>query len=458
MQRVQKSEKLLQELQAKGALTESGRNWFTVATDPFHDTAVRATGWPDVESGPSVVRVITRSITVSKPVTLPAGNWDCHIIQWPWLNVSTFGTVDALQRYNNVYCTPTPAPDMGGLEVFGTQTGSSVDLSANGAFARITPGDTFLEGVTRLIGAGFEVSNTTAELYKQGSVTIWRQDTSKRAQSSYTAITSTVAPGIGTSVSAQEFVYPPLNIDDALLLFGSKQWEAKDGCYVPLAFIGQDNPPETSNYVQPFLISSESSFSSPNDTAMITPAALNNFGGVYCYPLQHIYPVHLSGAIFTGLSEQTSLTIRVKYYIETFPTTEQQDLVPLAQPSAQYDPVALELYSHCLKHLPLGVPVGMNPLGEWFAEVISEAASFLAPVVAAIAPGPWAGLLNGAGALADSYLAHNRRTKQQNNGPPPPLPPRSAQPTLALPTTRPTLRTTNTTRSKRKKKDRKSVV
>jgi len=111
---------------------------------------------------------------------------------------------------------------------------------------------------------------------------------------------------------------------------------------------------------------------------------------------------------------------------ERFPTPSEPDLVVLAAPSAAFDPCALELYSRCMGKLPVGVPQGMNPLGEWFKDVLRKVTHYATPVLRTL------GALNPAfGAGADISQAINgwigpkkgkRKGALKGKARPPPVP------------------------------------
>jgi hypothetical protein len=109
-------------------------------------------------------------------------------------------------------------------------------------------------------------------------------------------------------------------------------------------------------------------------------------GSVGSYLNRHVSEFNMIGAYYTGLSLQTTLQVRSIYYIERFPTPLDNNLVVLATPSPPFDPCALELYARTMGSLPVGVPSGENPLGEWFKDVVSKVSSFTTPILKTLAP------------------------------------------------------------------------
>jgi len=86
-----------------------------------------------------------------------------------------------------------------------------------------------ITGKCRVVGGGFEVINTTAPIYQQGTVTAYRSPQTFAS----TMIESTVAttPVVGLGFPATMHLMAPSSPAAALLLPGSKQWPAARGSY-----------------------------------------------------------------------------------------------------------------------------------------------------------------------------------------------------------------------------------
>jgi len=302
----------------------------------------------------------------------------------------------------------------------------------------------YLTGEYRIVGMGFEVINTTAELNVQGLVTVYRQPVANIDSAKSVLVTTGSISNSGGVNSTYVFGYPdvllsnapPVTPGEALLLEGSKQWKAKDGAYVVSTFNSSENPPGQ-NSTSPILhlsaldpavaagvnwvyITPSSGINVPSSFApapitgnpAVTP---NNFqlvllptGGVWMQPFNG------SGAYFTGLSNSTTLQLNAIYYIERFPTQQDTDLVVLARNSCRGDNIALDLYSEIVKEMPVGVPQRMNGMGEWFADAVSSAADFISPVLSAI-PLPMAQTI-GSGLKMAGGLAKSLGSKKDAPG------------------------------------------
>jgi hypothetical protein len=266
---------------------------------------------------------------------------------------------------------------------------------------------------------GFEVHNTTSQLNVQGAVCAYRMMANDLIPSTYTATIGTD----GAWFSGINIRHPPLNTAEALLLSGTRQWEAKDGIYSVTAFINEENPalpiPMTTPVINvPGNDDLDGVF---NLSAVFTPYPAPPFtvGGLTSvYPMIafRVHPIHQSGAIFTGLSDTTTLTLNWNVYYESFPSQVQLQILPLATPSCEFDPDALDFYSRIMVDLPVGVQVRENGLGDWFLDAASKAASFIGPAIAAL-PHP---IAKGAGA-ALSYLGETggNYVKRNQQAPPP---------------------------------------
>jgi len=194
----------LTDLISAGALTPEGKNWLIEATDPFHDEQIILSGFPDMNVAASTVQCIksTQSIKKSASIT-DNGNWDCNICLWPAPNqlpgltqVSTNGSTPSnsnhlLEVFSEETSDMVPFP-IGGVTAFSVPTGEPTygGGAPGGGYSTddctLSLPTKYLDGSCRIIGMGLEVINTTAPLYKQGEVIVYRQPTPE-PQQKYTA-------------------------------------------------------------------------------------------------------------------------------------------------------------------------------------------------------------------------------------------------------------------------------
>jgi len=397
--KISRGEKLLEKLVNGRKITPSGADWLITALDPFHDTQLKnLQGWPDVETGPSVVRCVKQSYTLAAPSSIPSGtNWDCHVIMWPWHESIPF--LPSNSRNNNQvdFLNLTVGQgSVGGIQAYAVPAGTNLLPVVPGvAIATSTLGLNYTQGSGRLTGIGFEVTNTTAEIYKQGTAFVWKHMQAAESPASWTFHEAATGNAMVNSVAP--YRHPPRNAAEAMLIPGTRQWAASEGCYMVGSFHSVENPPVAAGYVQPvIMLPLSEDQESPNvntdhiympSVNPITFAATDDLQ--YYVPSLKLDPIHQSGALFAGLSYQTNLTLTTIYYYETFPGLPNQDILVLATPSAEYDAEVLNIYSHTIGVSPIGVKVGENGLGDWFMGVIQKASSFISPILRSI-PNPLA--------------------------------------------------------------------
>lgn len=438
MNRVERKEyksALAQAILKKG-LTSEGRDWFTLALDPFHDYQHPVAGYPDADSSHTVVSCFQYALDVSKPAGA-AGNWDAHVFSMPFVDGCTlgqFGCTVANKTYAQNAGIQVP---LGPISVFAADAGqplwptTSVWAPTNFAYQTIDMTAQAGAGLSRVIGFGFEIVNTTAEIYKQGALTAYRMPQEPKMDVN---IYYDVA---GTTVG-QSYVYQyralPSKSADAMLLGGTKQWAAADGAYVavPLASvhnplgthvsIGQHYSQKADDAALDNVVASNAAFLSAVNVAPVMSA----FNSVE----QKYIPYCSTGVFMTGLSPQSTFRVKVKVYVERAPTFAEPELAVLATPSAPYDAKVLQLYSACLSRLPVAVPVSMNAAGDWWKMVLNTVAAVAVPV-GTILGGPAGAAIGGAVAagasaaslaIPDSNKNSNRSSRPPSTPPPKPLP------------------------------------
>lgn len=424
MNKVTRGEKILQNLVDQGQISASGRDWLIAAIDPFHDKQLaNLQGWPDLESGNSVVRCVKQSITIKKPDSVPDGNgtYDAHIILWPFLSAPSVNTSEATQRLGQTFSFTSGAgvisSPVGGLQVFGMPSGQNLNILQTGdvrQLGRIDLPAAYTKGAGRVVGVGFEAHNTTAQLQIQGAVAVYRQNQLSVSPSLFLGC-SEIAADTQTSYgfSGVPLRYPPLNTEEALLLPGSRQWDAKEGCYCVAAFNDAENPAKPIQPILPVILASGvDELEGVGATSLINfvrpiPGTLTLNPNMSAAVSMRVHPLHQSGAIFTGLSNQSTLTINMNVFYESFPGLAEQEILPLARPSCEFDPDALDLFERILQQLPVGVQVKENGLGDWFLGAVRDAAPYLGKVLSMI-PHPIAqgagALINYAGDTAGKYM------------------------------------------------------
>jgi len=429
---------------ASRQITDEGCDWLKFALDPFHDLQLDSLkGYPDVNTEPTVIVKVRQAAEISAPTGLaPGTNWDCHIalspIDWAKPNgVLTAGATSVVGYNGAARVLPqgdnsTPPRPAGWLATVG---GGSAGLAVtsrldglvinsvpaglpNGGDMTFTPGhmpstagggyavqnitlDNYLEfddtdlGVYRIVYSGFEVVNTTAQIYKQGACTVYEYGHSfetSQVTGPYNNVDTGTAMAVGSnSIATNTFRCPPNTIAEAKIMPGAHTWAAQDGCYCTSKFQG-DNPFQgatmrnyvvqqnqmtagtDSGYNQGVTQNEIGSFVSPgligNSWPTITGPDVNGTkSGYNAAPASHFSRMSTAGAYLTGLSPQTTLFVTWRVGLERLPAANKPTFLALASPSASFDPNALLLYNLIANHLPPGCPQGWNDLGKWFQTI-----------------------------------------------------------------------------------------
>jgi hypothetical protein len=254
------------------------------------------------------------------------------------------------------------------------------------------------------------VHNTTAEIYKQGSVTTYRMP------QNWGLLQEVVTfAGRDGSITGKRVRAPPSTVAQANLLKGTRTWEAKDGVYATLFQSTVANALTQ--------MSTECVLFEPNAdpgqaaTTVFTPVSQYGAALLACpmaIQASKTMPFDSTGAFFTGLSPQTTLTLKVRYYVERAPTWSDPQLAVLASPSAGYDIMALQLYAQAINLLPPAVMVGENAKGDWWRAVVSVLKHVAGPVGALANPFlPGAGLLGAAISAVSSQIDTSRSVSSQ---------------------------------------------
>lgn len=406
-----KARQMLDTMIAEGTVNRKAVDWLTTASDPFHDVAIEPAGYPDINTVSTLTQMFTYTTAVSTPTPLTNATWDCHVFFAPYapdvmsgienrLALCNFNA--SLQRIDDGSLNPsyTMGP---GYNAVATPTGSPYYGGTASAFPQIELDATIQGGCYRLVAAGVEVVNTTPELYKSGSVTYYRSP-------SHSVIATPTSGTQNWPITVATFAIPPSSQNQAQLYPTSRTMQAAEGYYgiatlnadpsfqsaIGIAILGIQAPDLVqidSNVTQPCFI----------NTGMPNPTAPRTGTG-------RVLPFDTHGAIFSGMSAQTTLQITTRYYVERIPSANDANLLVLTRPPTPYDPTVLEIYSRILSQLPIGCTVAENPLGEWFNDVL-EAVAMYAPAVGSAFGGLGTVFGQGIGAGANTWL--KSRAKQE---------------------------------------------
>lgn len=382
-------------------LTPEGLNWLAKSLDMFHDTPLTASGLPDGQNTRTTVQEIRKQIQVSKPTTHTALNtWECRIDITP--------LIQSYSSAGNWYLTPgsivnggsAPTGLLGTVRFYGGVSVNSCDSGVNMfSVAGATSSDGLMLPATddprRVIGISFEVLNTTPQLYAGGAVTVFRNPTSvSKSNAWYTGVgvlqqNAHIASGLTTSYDVLT------NNPDTLT------WEAMKGCYVTGTLPNVEDTEFTQFTPAGIMLSPWTA--NIAGTQVLWWGQAGNPPQLQDFRLQNI---NFGGAWFTGLHENSTLTITAKYLVEDLVPVSDTNF-PFSRPAPMRDDVALEIYSRALAEMPAGCTQGENPLGEWFNTVM-DAIGDWAPKIGSLLPGFGGIAGNAVSTLAKGAGAWNR--------------------------------------------------
>lgn len=406
-------------------LTEAGKNWLTIATDPNHDTPVPLVGLPDQDTSDVVIQCHKQSFNLSAPAGT-TGNWAAHVFAMPFLRTSSFkfgdtfrggvkpatslGTTTPVQQVEWTQATESTAgAELGPLNVWAWSNDAPilaprVEPAKDKSFVppqliKAIGGRDDMRTRGRIIAMGFEATNTTAPLNKQGLATSYRIPAVQRKQvqmfnERFASLNGTGPanfcigpnPSFGTVLGA-----PPDTVDTAMAYPGTVQWPAERGIYTVCRFNQSENVmdaperrafqcahadhPATALAVAetPSLFTATKMYSPQFENVSVDNGVWIDDFFSDSSSLQQFTPMDISGTMFTGLSKETTLTINVTIYYEFAPHVGDLGFSAMAYSltrSPAYDPLALLMYQLVASQLPTSVPQDMNPAGEYWDKVI----------------------------------------------------------------------------------------
>jgi len=406
---VHNAARILESSLSKHSITPSGIKYLKMVLDPFHDAQLEIVGAPDSATGSSLVHDFRRDQVITSPDPTSQEDWDCHIAFIPLVRSAFHHTVrgEDFGQACNLYGYPTcedaedsisfnhsafqsqlpPGCFVACCVPAGTNTFDPTIPSAIAKYYTIDFGDTLLANdvSSRMIGAAFEVHNTSADVYKQGSSISYKQEAEVSATQSYRS--KNLEDGVNAIQNPSQIYVataPPLSYEAAKPLQGITM-EASAGCLIPLTFDVHENParlPSTSNWMlQTSDITSDDDFQYrkvwannslfyqdsiyASDASGTFKPVYRELGDLSQIPKIKTLPFNQAGCYFSGLHHTNSLTLSVRCFIETFPKADNPDL-SLVRPSPHFDGPALDALSYAFSDLNSGYPVSMNAAGDYF--------------------------------------------------------------------------------------------
>jgi hypothetical protein len=345
-------------------ISPAGSMWLKQVLDPFHDTAITPTGYPDTTSLDTFCELRKRALDLS--FTPSSGNHDVLIFSGPFPEPHVMQKVTGYASGRYTYSSLNPGRDLGFLTVVTAPSGTTLDWTSGsfvGSVHSMCPYDTgdAANKIMRIVGAGFEVNNQTAPMFAQGTVTV--AELPGVCGLAELRISDTTAALGSITCSSVVLPTPPVTAADIEMVPNSVTWDAKRGLYTVMKMRQTHNPLDVVTnraVVMPRIAVT-------NVTDSVTEGKINEIS------MGHNYPFTSSVALFTGLHEATMLKVVLRVYVERAPTLlsfSPGDFMALAKPSPLADDHALALYGQVIRGIPPGVPRDENPGGEYYAQQV----------------------------------------------------------------------------------------
>jgi len=390
--------------------TPQSIDWMESALDPFPDENRNISGYPDMIAAKSVVQSYRQKTTVSSAGGV---NWDCLIAHDGLFTASPVvtqpgGSAVALPQTGQ---GSTPYT-LGGITVRSAASGTNLYLPTVNPAQCMTPSFSTVQPF-RVVAMGLEITNTTSELNKQGNIVVFRQPRSMWRWNPASLAATTGVAGYANNY----LVMTPLpeTPSDALICQGSRSWSAKEGAYLVGTLCTQEI--DLQNTASTLYGGVQYTSNAISYLTSITGA------GPYYFNQQVFQsPFNQFGAYLTGLSATTTLDVVWHYTVERFPRAIDYDLITMSSASAPYDPKALELYSKTIWHLPVGVPVCENGLGDWLCDVADILGNFGVPGM-----GIAKGVVKAVSGVSNSFDNHARPQNYIQENEQPYYPPADAE-------------------------------
>lgn len=433
---IYRTSKFMDLLESKTSLTRAGKLCITKMLDPFHDTEVPLGPIPDGNTRP----VITQEIRSSVQITTNGDDLSIALLPFHFCNTAglndgerftysvpetlaykTAGSMSTTTLWNNhvvVGATPLAtgtAFTTGFLDVRLRNSGGKFypDGSSDFPDSRVVVLPNTQPtgaGLRRLLAVGLELHNTTADLYKQGTITCYRKPVSyghlKAHHMAAMPPVGRTMNALGPDVDHEIANLPEDSVGRAMAYPGSTQWEASKGAYV-VATIADLEEQDLCVNSTGFPGMEYGDFSSyPNWVGTnvfaydyrgrcnyhmngVAPGNEPEASYTFRYPEEYIRTgMNTSGILATGLSAQTTFTLTVKAIWEFAPSlgdSSVEQLVWLAKTPPPLDPTFVEMYQAAAVQLPAAVPVNENPEGEWWRKVESIIQAVL-PYISTLEP------------------------------------------------------------------------
>lgn len=385
---------------ANPKITQETMDQIAMVTDPYHDKNLRLSGYPDGRSVTSTLRRQAAQMTVSCPFPLTAGEtWDFTIFTTPL-------------HYRTKMYVRGPGGYANGLQ--GT-TSNSVIIGPVNIRYRLYDNNGWLQqeqivalgedlydddnSPTRTVALAYELHNTTAEIYKSGSLTSYRNNVECDRVDLITSVNIPTSPAyeILQSTSLTKLLTLSPHLGHVQMLPNCRTWEASEGVY-SVSLPVPDNQYCASSF----------------QNICIYNGNMEADKSIWCYSpfLVNTTPcwskLSTTGTMSSRLSTTDhTYTLDYRQVLEIAPIIGSP-LLAYSTTAPARNPVFLELYERMFNSVECAVPVHYNSAGEWFRRITKLVKENLPAVINILPPqyrAPATALLPFVNKLADKIIA-----------------------------------------------------
>lgn len=383
-------------------ISPATNNALSLVTDPYHDYNLRATGYPDGLTTISAIKTYKERVSIICPFILgPGDTWYFHVHTTP-LHASA-NMEDVHIQGNTIAFDGLP----GSRQYLGPVNISYFRLNAGSVVEkRIVPlgQDVSLlphrKTQRRTVSLGFEIHNTSAELYKSGSLTIYRTPVVDSSVDLWLSNNSTPSPSY-VPYHSNMIASLPGSISQANLMPNSRTWEASRGAYC--VALPSPNNTMSNTYCNNMILTIDG-----------TTYALHGTGDVASVKSNATYSPLANVGVYSSQYSDTNQTfmLDIRQILELIPSPEDVVNMQYASSAPKEDTSFLKLYRAMFNQIPPGVYVAKNASGDWFRHIISIAKQYI-PAVLAASPHPAVQALSVPTAGVLQFLDGRFATKKQ---------------------------------------------
>lgn len=379
-----KTEKLINEMLKDQVISKEEMQAILNVVCPFPDGPIVNARWPAGTGGSTATTHVQALRSLARPPGVSEGTpWKMHATIMPvTTNSSSTWAESSWQTTGNLVPIGNSSSTMCTIAVIGVADGDPFPEYGtlawdNALMAQWNPFDNFEVTQThRITGLGFELINTSSDLYRGGYASAYRVKTPEQSLTHFWT---------GAAFTANT------NFARASMCLPSPPVNQSEITNYPTTYVGDARHGVVA-------LSTPNSFDNPLRQGMPSEVFLLRGGGsnnvLQCLTAMPVHDWAISGAFVTGQPSEATWTLRPICYLEFIPTPTANTnisalLAGMATPEHQLSVVAFAAMSHVLEKLPAGFNYKDNPLGEWFHKVlgfIKQAAPRIGEVLSFVHP------------------------------------------------------------------------